>query len=275
VLAKSKSTPSGLAAPRGLRPYKSFCVSVVGNGVCKINSGPAPASGPRDDGEVVQRLSPLWYRQRPLLGCLGDCTHPPWGLQTPTLGSTQTWVARCAQIQGPRSFRAHTRCVADASGRWVSDIPTQDPHPALPPPRRVGHTSVEPSGSQVDERKGAERIKPQQPSFMPTGLCSREQDREINGLIDVLGTRTPSTDLQTIESAAGSEIGPISRSRALLAKADSVRRAKSLTAAQRKPFGPPSTDAVREMRKPSSARRNSEVKLIGAKTNRDPVSVPW
>jgi hypothetical protein len=39
--------------------------------------------------------------------------------------------------------------------------------------------------------------------------CSREQDREINGLIDVLATGTPSAALQTIESAAGSEIGPI------------------------------------------------------------------
>ena len=39
--------------------------------------------------------------------------------------------------------------------------------------------------------------------------CSREQDREINGLIAVLGTRTPSAALQTIESAAGSEIGPM------------------------------------------------------------------
>ena len=37
--------------------------------------------------------------------------------------------------------------------------------------------------------------------------CSREPDREINGLIDVLATRTPSAALQTIESAAGSEIG--------------------------------------------------------------------
>jgi hypothetical protein len=33
--------------------------------------------------------------------------------------------------------------------------------------------------------------------------CSREQEREINGLIDVLATRTPSAALQTIESAAG------------------------------------------------------------------------
>jgi hypothetical protein len=38
---------------------------------------------------------------------------------------------------------------------------------------------------------------------------SREQDSEIDGLIDVLGTRAPSAALQTIESAVGSEIGPI------------------------------------------------------------------
>ena len=38
-------------------------------------------------------------------------------------------------------------------------------------------------------------------------LCSREQDREINGVIDVLATRNPSDALQTIENAAGSEIG--------------------------------------------------------------------
>ena len=37
---------------------------------------------------------------------------------------------------------------------------------------------------------------------------SREQDREINGLIDGLATRTPSAAHQTIESAAESEIGP-------------------------------------------------------------------
>jgi hypothetical protein len=37
---------------------------------------------------------------------------------------------------------------------------------------------------------------------------SREQGREINGLIDGLGTRTPSAAHQTIESAAESEIGP-------------------------------------------------------------------
>src|SRR6266404_1303079 len=39
---------------------------------------------------------------------------------------------------------------------------------------------------------------------------SREQDREINGLIDALGTRPRSAAGQTIGSAAGSEIGPIS-----------------------------------------------------------------
>src|SRR5262249_35646299 len=38
--------------------------------------------------------------------------------------------------------------------------------------------------------------------------CSREQDREIDGLIVVLGTRIPSAALQTIECAAESEIGP-------------------------------------------------------------------
>jgi hypothetical protein len=38
--------------------------------------------------------------------------------------------------------------------------------------------------------------------------CSREQDREIDGLIDVLAKRAPSAALQTIGSAAGSEIGP-------------------------------------------------------------------
>src|SRR5947209_13396651 len=37
---------------------------------------------------------------------------------------------------------------------------------------------------------------------------TREQDRERNGLIDALGTRHRSAALQTIGSAAGSEIGP-------------------------------------------------------------------
>ncbi len=37
---------------------------------------------------------------------------------------------------------------------------------------------------------------------------SREQDREINGLIDAPGTRSPSVARQMIESAAESEIGP-------------------------------------------------------------------
>jgi hypothetical protein len=37
---------------------------------------------------------------------------------------------------------------------------------------------------------------------------SREQGREINGLIDALGTRIPSAAHQMIESAAESEIGP-------------------------------------------------------------------
>ena len=37
---------------------------------------------------------------------------------------------------------------------------------------------------------------------------SREQDRETNGLIDGLGTRTPSAAHQTIENAAEAEIGP-------------------------------------------------------------------
>ena len=37
---------------------------------------------------------------------------------------------------------------------------------------------------------------------------SQEQDRETNGLINGLGTRTPSAAHQTIESAAESEIGP-------------------------------------------------------------------
>jgi hypothetical protein len=39
--------------------------------------------------------------------------------------------------------------------------------------------------------------------------CSREQDRETNGLIAALGTRSHSAAVQTIESAAESEIGPI------------------------------------------------------------------
>jgi hypothetical protein len=34
------------------------------------------------------------------------------------------------------------------------------------------------------------------------------RSREINDLIDVLATRTPSAALETIETAAGSEIGP-------------------------------------------------------------------
>jgi hypothetical protein len=37
---------------------------------------------------------------------------------------------------------------------------------------------------------------------------SPEQDRKINGLIDALGTRTQRAAVQTIESAAGSGIGP-------------------------------------------------------------------
>jgi len=41
---------------------------------------------------------------------------------------------------------------------------------------------------------------------------SREQDREINGLIDGLGTRIPSAAHQTTESAAESEIGPTGES---------------------------------------------------------------
>jgi hypothetical protein len=38
--------------------------------------------------------------------------------------------------------------------------------------------------------------------------CSWEQDRETNGLIAALGTRSSSAAVQTIESAAESEIGP-------------------------------------------------------------------
>jgi hypothetical protein len=38
--------------------------------------------------------------------------------------------------------------------------------------------------------------------------CSREQDRETNGLIAALGTRSHSAAAQTIESAADLEIGP-------------------------------------------------------------------
>jgi hypothetical protein len=48
-------------------------------------------------------------------------------------------------------------------------------------------------------------------ALISIGLISSprwEQDREINGLIDVLGTITPSAAIQTIKSAAGSEIGP-------------------------------------------------------------------
>ena len=44
---------------------------------------------------------------------------------------------------------------------------------------------------------------------LPASLSSsREPDRETNDLIDALGTRTQSAALQTIESAAESEIGP-------------------------------------------------------------------
>ena len=75
---------------------------------------------------------------------------------------------------------------------------------------------------------------------LTTRSCLREQDREINGLIDVLGTRTPSTALQTIENAAGFKIGP---SWALIAKADNARRVKSLATAQCKSSGHLATDA--------------------------------
>ena len=37
---------------------------------------------------------------------------------------------------------------------------------------------------------------------------SREQDKEINGLIDALGTRHRSAAVRVIENAAESEIGP-------------------------------------------------------------------
>jgi hypothetical protein len=46
------------------------------------------------------------------------------------------------------------------------------------------------------------------PSLPTSRSSSREQDGELNGLIDALGTRTPSAAHQTIESAAESEIGP-------------------------------------------------------------------
>jgi hypothetical protein len=49
-----------------------------------------------------------------------------------------------------------------------------------------------------------------------------EQDSEINGLIDVLATRIPSAALQTIESAAGSEIGPKGQSTRKMIKETAV-----------------------------------------------------
>jgi hypothetical protein len=50
----------------------------------------------------------------------------------------------------------------------------------------------------------------QEPRALPFKRSStREQDRETNSPVDVLGTRTPSAALPTIESAGGSEIGPI------------------------------------------------------------------
>jgi hexokinase len=48
-------------------------------------------------------------------------------------------------------------------------------------------------------------------ALQPKRPLSREQDREINVLVDSLGTRTKSADAEMIENAAESVIGPKSR----------------------------------------------------------------
>ena len=72
-------------------------------------------------------------------------------------------------------------------------------------------------GSCNSQGKSSGRMFPHSPRALskleqdayPTSLSSsREQDRETNGLINAPGTRNPSAAHQTIESAAGSEIGP-------------------------------------------------------------------
>jgi hypothetical protein len=46
-------------------------------------------------------------------------------------------------------------------------------------------------------------------ALQPKRPLSREQDREINVLVDSLGTRTKSADAEMIENAAESVIGPM------------------------------------------------------------------
>ena len=57
------------------------------------------------------------------------------------------------------------------------------------------------SGRRAGNKTGSEALPVER-------SCSREPDRERNGLIDALGTRTRSAALQTIKNAAEPEIGP-------------------------------------------------------------------
>ncbi len=86
------------------------------------------------------------------------------------------------------SDQARSRCLVALSKRWKLAVISNFP---------IGLISSS-RWEQDTERK-------RRPS---NDRVPGEQDREINSLIDVLGTRTPSAALQTIESAAGSEIGP-------------------------------------------------------------------
>ena len=122
----------------------------------------------------------------------------------------------------PQAFRVLAVALVPASRRVFAPTPLAQADPRARSPRS-GQTAVTVSnvkgahGSGNSQGKSSGRmlvafssgaIKTRKRRLPASLSSSREQDREINSLIDAPGTRTQSADLQTIESAAGSEIGP-------------------------------------------------------------------
>ena len=122
----------------------------------------------------------------------------------------------------PPAFRVLAVALVPASRRVFAPTPLAQADPRARSPRS-GQTTVSVSnvkgahGSGNSQGKSSGRmlvafssgaIKTRKRRLPASLSSSREPDRETNDLIDALGTRTQSAALQTIESAAESEIGP-------------------------------------------------------------------
>jgi hypothetical protein len=93
------------------------------------------------------------------------------GFQSATFKSIHLWLARFAHIEGLRSFRTCTRRVADASGRWVSDILFSAPEFLDRQPLRRGSLTLPKSAST--EGFGEFVVAERRDLHVPGASCAR------------------------------------------------------------------------------------------------------